>query len=114
MTMIIRSTLTAAAALLTLTLAGQAAAQTLVTAKLGQPVAERTRLVAGGALFWCEGEACVATASNSRTFIPATCKDVARRFGPLTAFESGTRSFDAARLEACNAAAPSQASSVIP
>ncbi|MCG9915470.1 MAG: hypothetical protein MH112_03800 [Phenylobacterium sp.] len=112
--MMIRSTLTAAAALLTLTLAGQAAAQTLVTAKLGQPVAERTRLVAGGAVFVCEGEACVATVSNSRTFIPSTCKDIAGRFGPLTAFESGTRAFDAARLEACNAAAPASAKAPMP
>ncbi len=112
--MMIRSSLTAAAALLTLTLAGQAAAKTLVTAKLGQPVAERARLVAGGAVFWCEGDACVATASNTRTFIPATCKDVASRFGPVTAFESGARAFDAARLEACNASAPAQARNVVP
>ena len=112
--MMIRSTLTAAAALLTLTLAGQAAAQTLVTAKLGQPVAERTRLVAGGVVFQCEGEACVASASNSRTFIPATCKDIASRFGPLTAFESGSRAFDAARLAACNAAAPAPAQTPAP
>ena len=112
--MMIRSTLTAAAALLALTIAGQAAAQTLVTAKLAQPVAERTRLVAGGAVFMCEGDACVATASNSRTFIPSTCKDVASRFGPVTAFESGARTFDAARLEACNAAAPAPTRSVVP
>jgi hypothetical protein len=103
--MMIRSTLAAAAALLTLALAGQAAAQTQVTAKLEQSVAERTRLVAGSAVFWCEGEACVATVSNSRTFIPATCKDIASRFGPVTAFESGSKAFDAARLDACNTSA---------
>lgn len=103
--MMIRSTLAAAAAMMTFALAGQAAAQTLVTAKLEQPVAERTRLVAGSAVFWCEGEACVATVSNSRTFIPATCKEIASRFGPVTAFESGSKGYDAARLEACNASA---------
>jgi hypothetical protein len=105
MAMMIRSTLAAAAALLTLALAGQAAAQTQVTAKLEQSVAERTRLVAGSAVFWCEGEACVATVSNSRTFIPSTCKDIASRFGPVTAFESGSKAFDADRLDTCNASA---------
>lgn len=103
--MMIRSTLAAAAALLTFALAGQAAAETLVTAKLEQSVAERTRLVAGSAVFWCEGEACVASVSNSRTFIPATCKDIASRLGPVVSFESGARAFDAERLAACNASA---------
>ena len=103
--MMIRTTLAAAAALMTFALAGPAAAQTQVTATLEQSVAERTRLVAGSAVFWCEGEACVATVSNSRTFIPATCKDIASRFGPVTAFASGSKAFDAERLEACNASA---------
>ncbi|MDO8902288.1 MAG: hypothetical protein Q7V15_13155 [Phenylobacterium sp.] len=106
--MMIRIPLAAAAAFLTLALAGQAAAQHQVTAKLEQPVAERSRLVAGGAVFWCEGEACIANAANTRTYVPATCKDVASKYGPVTAFESGARAYDAERLEACNAAARPQ------
>ena len=63
--MMIRNTAAAAAAFLTLAIAGQAAAQQMVTAKLEQPVAERTKLVAGGAVFWCEGAECVASTKTS-------------------------------------------------
>ncbi|WP_300575368.1 hypothetical protein [Phenylobacterium sp.] len=104
--MMIRNTAAAAAAFLTLAIAGQAAAaEQVVTAKLEQPVAERTKLVAGGAVFWCEGAECIANTTNSRTFITATCKDLAGKFGAIAAFEDGRKSFDAERLSACNAAA---------
>jgi hypothetical protein len=103
--MMIRNTAAAAAAFLTLAIAGQAAAQQMVTAKLEQPVAERTKLVAGGAVFWCEGAECVANTTNARTYITATCKDLAGKFGPIAAFTDSRKSFDADRLSACNEAA---------
>lgn len=103
--MMIRNTAAAAAAFLTLAIAGQAAAQQMVTVKLEQPVAERTKLVAGGAVFWCEGAECIANAPTSRTFANATCKDLAGEFGAIAAFADNRKSFDAERLSACNEAA---------
>ncbi len=104
--MMIRNTAAAAAAFLTLAIAGQAAAaEQVVTAKLEQPVAERTKLVAGGAVFWCEGAECIANTTNSRTFITATCKDLAGKFGAIAAFTDSRKSFDAERLSTCNEAA---------
>jgi hypothetical protein len=104
--MMIRNTAAAAAAFLTLAIAGQAAAQQkVVTVKLEQPVAERTKLVAGGAVFWCEGAECIANAPTSRTFANATCKDLAGEFGAIASFADSRKSFDAERLSACNEAA---------
>lgn len=103
--MMIRSTVAAAAALLSLTVASQAAAQSMVNVKLEQPVAQRTQLVAGGAVFICEGAECVANAPTSRTYAAATCKDLAKKFGAVASFERGAKSFDGERLSACNEAA---------
>lgn len=103
--MMIRNTVAAAAAFLSLTVAGHAAAQSMVTVKLEQPVAERAQLVAGGAVFICEGAECVANSPTSRTYAASTCKDLAKKFGVVAAFERGTKSYDAERLSACNVAA---------
>ena len=56
--------LAACAALATLT-AGQALAADAITAKLSAPVAEKTKFIAGGAMFHCEADACVALAPTS-------------------------------------------------
>lgn len=98
-------TLAAACAALTTLAAGSAAfAADAVTAKLESPVAERTKFIAGGAMFVCEGDACVASAPTSQTFATATCKTIAAKVGPVTSF-AGRKALDETRLADCNAKA---------
>ena len=99
--------LAACAALATLS-AGQAFAADAITAKLSAPVAEKTKFIAGGAMFVCEADACVAAAATSQTYSNATCKAVAEKVGPVTSF-ANTRAFEADRLAACNANAVAKA-----
>ncbi len=98
----LRSIAAACAAVSTLTLAGGAFAADLVTAKLAAPVAAKTKVIAGGAVFTCEGSACVAQASSTQTYSEEACKGVAAKVGVITAFES-RKSFDEASLASCNA-----------
>lgn len=98
-------TLAACAAALSFAVAGQALAAGSVSVKLAQPVAEPVKFVAGGAMFNCEGDSCVATSATSKTFASATCKDIAKKVGQVAAFEDTRKAFDAERLSACNAAA---------
>jgi hypothetical protein len=93
----------ACAALVTLSAAPAFAAEP-VTAKLQTPVAQPIKFIAGGAVFNCEADACVATAATSETFSSGTCKAVAAKVGPIAAFTS-TKTMDDARLGACNSVA---------
>ena len=65
--------LAACAALATLT-AGQAFAADAITAKLSAPVAEKTKFIAGGAMFNCEGDTCIAMATMNVS-LPAAMKE---------------------------------------
>lgn len=98
----------AVAALATTMSAGQAFAADAVTAKLSAPVAAKVKFIAGGAMFFCEADACVAAAPTSQTFSAATCKIVADKVGVLTAFE-GRRALEDAKLADCNAKALAKA-----
>ena len=93
----------ACAALATLTAAPAFAADPIV-AKLAQPVAQPVKFIAGGAIFNCADDACVANATTSETFALATCKTIAGKLGPVAAF-TGVKAMDEARLGACNAQA---------
>ena len=95
----------AAAAVLTLSTAAAALAGDIVTAKLQQPVAAKTKLIAGGAVFLCEADACVASASNPRTLATASCKDLAKVVGPVASYGGAQRQLDEAKLGQCNAGA---------
>ena len=97
----------ACAALVTVSFAGAALADDAITAKLQAPVAQKTKFIAGGAVFLCEGDTCVAQAPTSQTFAAATCKAVAKNAGPLASFGGARKSFDAEKLGACNVAADS-------
>ncbi|HSV03772.1 MAG TPA: hypothetical protein VLI41_11270 [Phenylobacterium sp.] len=97
----------ACAALLSLS-ATAAFASDPVTAKLAQPLAQPVKFIAGGAIFVCEADACVARAATSNTYSVDTCKTVAAKVGPIAAF-SDTRTFTAERLTACNASAVAKA-----
>ncbi len=96
-------TLAAACAAITLSSA-PALAGDPVTARLQAPVPKPVKFIAGGAMFICDADACVARAASSETFATATCKAVAARVGPVTAFE-GAKALDGARLADCNSAA---------
>ena len=98
----------ACAAVVTLAFAGGALAAEPVTAKLAAPVAEKTKFIAGGAVFLCEADACVASAPSSQTFATATCKAVVKNVGAVTAFGLNGRALDAGKLDACNAGAATQ------
>ncbi|MBL8772852.1 MAG: hypothetical protein JNK30_15835 [Phenylobacterium sp.] len=91
----------AACAALTTLAAGQAFAADAITAKLAAPVAEKTKFIAGGAMFNCEGDACVALAPTSQTFAAATCKTIADKVGVVASF-SGRKALDEAKLASCN------------
>lgn len=95
--------LAACAALATLS-AGSAFAAEPVTAKLSAPVAEKVKFIAGGAMFSCEADACVANLPTSSTFASATCKIIADKVGPLTSF-SARKALDDDKLASCNAKA---------
>ncbi|MBL8556529.1 MAG: hypothetical protein JNL41_19810 [Phenylobacterium sp.] len=101
--------LAACAALASLT-AGQALAADAVTAKLASPVAAKTKFIAGGAMFNCDGDACVAVAPTSQTFAVSTCRTIADKVGVVAAFD-GRKSLDEAKLADCNAKAVAKAGS---
>jgi hypothetical protein len=93
----------ACAALATLSAAPAFAAQPVI-AKLQTAVAQPTKFIAGGAMFVCEGDACVASAATSETFSSTTCKAVAAKVGPIASF-TATKAMDDTRLGACNSVA---------
>ncbi len=104
-----RLTLAAACAALTTLVAAPAFASDPVTAKLAAPVAQPVKFIAGGAVFSCADDACVATAATSETFSTTGCKQVAAKVGQVVAF-TATRAMDDTRLQACNASVVAKAS----
>lgn len=104
----LRTLAAACAATATLTIGSAAAAGEPVTAKLQAPVAEKVKFIAGGAMFTCEADACVAGAPTSQTFAISTCKTIADKVGPVAAF-SGRKTLDESRLADCNAKAVARA-----
>ena len=90
----------ACAALITLS-SGSAFAADTITAKLSAPIAAKIKVIAGGAIFNCEADACVAVA-KSQTYSVAACKMIADKVGPVTSF-AGFKTFDDAKLSDCNA-----------
>ena len=98
----LRTLAAACAALVSLSATAALAAEP-VTAKLQQPLAQPTKFIAGGAIFACEADACVASVPMSQTFSTATCKAVAAKVGAVASF-GGRKSLEDARLSECNAA----------
>lgn len=94
-----------AAAVISLSFAGAAFADGKVSASLAAPVAAKTKVVAAGALFVCEGSTCVASTGLSRTVTVSGCKELAKSVGALTALTDGKRTLEAGDLATCNTAA---------
>lgn len=99
----LRTLAAACAALVSLSATAALAAEP-VTATLQQPVAQPVKFIAGGAVFDCAGDTCVANAATSQTYGTDTCKKIAAQVGPVAAF-SDHRRFTDARLAQCNTAA---------
>jgi hypothetical protein len=97
--------LAAAAALTTCLFAGSAFADGRIAVALQNPVAAKTKVVAGGAVFVCDGAECVSTAAPSRALTAVACKALAKEVGPVAAFGGDTKSLDADDLTRCNASA---------
>jgi hypothetical protein len=100
----------ACAALSTLAISSAAFAADPVIAKLSNPVSEKTKVIAGGSMFFCEADACVAAVPTSQTMNLATCKAIANKVGPLTSY-GARKALEADRLADCNATAIAKAQS---
>lgn len=94
----------AAAAALSLSAAGSALAADRMTALLEQPVAAKTKVVAGGAVWLCEGSTCSTTAVSSRSVTFRACQSLAKEVGRVSSY-GGKSSLDAEQLGKCNASA---------
>jgi hypothetical protein len=79
----------AAAAALSLVFAGASfAADGKIVVSLKTPVAAKTKVVAGGAVWNCEGATCVAAAAPARTDSTKGCKALSKEVGEVVAFGS--------------------------
>lgn len=84
--------------------AGSAFAAERVVANLEQPVAAKIKVIAGGAVWYCEGSTCSASAASTRTVSVRACRDLAKVVGRVSTY--GARSpLDAEALTRCNDAA---------
>ncbi len=97
--------LTVAVAAVALASASNAYGAGEVVATLARSDIARTRLVAGGAVFQCEENRCVARAPNYRTLTLEACKVIAHRFGRVETFGDGVKALPADKLQACQAVA---------
>ena len=97
--------LAAVAALTTCLFAGSAFADGRIAVALESPLAAKTKVVAGGAVFICDGAECVSTAAPSRALTAVACKALAKEVGRVAAFGGETKSLDADDLTRCNASA---------
>ena len=98
-------TLAAVAALSVSMFAGAALADGRVAAALEAPVAAKTKVVAGGAVFICAGTECVSASAPSRAITAASCKALVKEVGRVSSFGGETKSLTAEDLVRCNASA---------
>jgi hypothetical protein len=93
----------ALAALAASAIAAPAFAETDITATLAKPVAVKAKLVAGGAVWRCEGTTCITAQAPDTVMSTASCRALAQAVGPITAYASGRRSLSSDVLARCNA-----------
>lgn len=103
-------TLAAACAAVATLSAAPAFAAEPVTAKLQQPITQPVKFIAGGAMFKCEADTCIASAATSETFSTGACKTVAAKVGAIATF-TGAKAMDDNRLSACNSVAVARTAS---
>jgi len=98
-------TLTAAAVLAFTVSAPAFASDGKISVSLQAPLAAKTKVVAGGAVFACADAACVAYGAPARALSAATCKIVAKEVGAISAFAGDRKALEAADLARCNGVA---------
>ena len=94
-----------AAALAGLLVAGTAFAAAPVSATLQTPLAAKSRIVAGGAVWTCEGSSCVAPSAIERTVSVSACRELTKVVGAVSTFGNEAKMLDADSLARCNAGA---------
>jgi hypothetical protein len=103
-----KRSLATACALFAFGFASAALADGQVTATLAQPMAGHAKLVAGQAVFRCEGTSCVAATAPDAAGSLSNCKLLAKQVGALTAY-GAAKPLDDAKLAECNLAAAKSA-----
>lgn len=83
-------------------LASTAMAAEPVTAKLTTALTAPKKVVAGGAVFVCEGDTCVAPNPTSGSADPGACRELVRAAGAVSTFGTAAKPFSAERLARCN------------
>ena len=78
----------------------------VITARLAQPVAERTQVISENTLWRCEGDTCQAVSRRAASV--RTCRQLVREVGPLTAFGPESASLTSEELARCNGDAQTQ------
>ena len=97
------------AALVSLASAGSALAADRIVAQLEAPVAAKTKIVAGGSVWSCEGATCSAVNVSSRSTSLRSCQSLAKEVGRLSTFGGERAVFPAEQLTRCNTAAATPA-----
>lgn len=102
--------ITTAAAVLALALASSAfAADGQVIVSLCAPVHAKTKIVALGAVFACEGETCIAWGAPEAAVSTFACETLAKEAGPVAAVEGRGLTLSAADVARCNLLAQADA-----
>ena len=101
--------LATACAVFSLSLAGAAFAESVITAKLEAPQTGQAKLIAASAVWNCAGDTCVANIAPDDATGVTGCKDLAKQVGRLTAYSTDFRALNGIALAKCNTAAKAPA-----
>jgi hypothetical protein len=85
-------------------LAGPALAEQPYSATLAKPLTTAQEVLVFGTIFDCNGSACVTASQPADAGLVRTCRALAAKVGPLTAYGSASKPFDADKLAQCNTA----------
>lgn len=88
--------------MLAVALPAQAQTQQMYRAGLATPAT--ATLIVKDTRWSCEGDSCAAVRTGTSPD-GNVCAAVVRKFGPVTSFVAGAKTFDEAQLQKCNAAA---------
>jgi hypothetical protein len=97
--------LAAACAVLSLSVAGAALADSQINATLATPQSARVKLIAASAVWDCEADSCVAGLAPDDAIGVSGCKELAKQVGRLTAYAFDGKALDEKALAKCNTAA---------
>lgn len=93
-----------AAAAMTLSAGSAFAATDVIKASLETPVAGKTKFIAAGAVWNCEGTTCTTTTVVDRVASAKGCQSLAKEVGRVVSY-GGRKALEASGLEKCNSAA---------